>query len=102
MQDRKLNMFAKQEEYMALRQYIKLVSEASGGTGGRPVGQEGQLGGDLGQHGRTCGERCQFHGTETPHPGGVPQQVQRGGGKNRQCGQGETENGPHICPHRRS
>ena len=34
MQDRKLNMFAKQEEYMALRQYIKLVSEASGGTAG--------------------------------------------------------------------
>ena len=26
MQERKLNMFAKQEEYMALRQYIKLVS----------------------------------------------------------------------------
>lgn len=34
MQDRKLNMFAKQEEYMALRQYIKLVSEASDGTAG--------------------------------------------------------------------
>ena len=34
MQERKLNMFAKQEEYMALRQYIKLVSEASGGTAG--------------------------------------------------------------------
>lgn len=31
MQERKLNMFAKQEEYMALRQYIKLVSDASGG-----------------------------------------------------------------------
>lgn len=32
MQERKLNMFAKQEEYMALRQYIKLVSDASGGA----------------------------------------------------------------------
>lgn len=27
MQEKKLNMFAKQEEYMALRQYIRLVSE---------------------------------------------------------------------------
>ena len=34
MQERKLNMFAKQEEYMALRQYIKLVSDASGGAAG--------------------------------------------------------------------
>ena len=34
MQERKMNMFARQEEYMALRQYIKLVSEASGGTAG--------------------------------------------------------------------
>lgn len=34
MQERKLNMFAKQEEYMALRQYIKLVSDASGGADG--------------------------------------------------------------------
>ena len=34
MQERKLNMFAKQEEYMALRQYIKLVSDASGGAVG--------------------------------------------------------------------
>mgnify|MGYP000558130270 CR=1 FL=1 len=32
MQERKLNMFAKQEEYMALRQYIRLVSDASGGA----------------------------------------------------------------------
>ncbi len=32
MQERKLNMFAKQEEYMALRQYIKLVSGAQGGA----------------------------------------------------------------------
>ena len=34
MQERKLNMFAKQEEYMALRQYIRLVSDASGGAAG--------------------------------------------------------------------
>ena len=34
MQERKMNMFARQEEYMALRQYIRLVSEASGGTAG--------------------------------------------------------------------
>lgn len=34
MQERKLNMFAKQEEYMALRQYIKLVSDASDASGG--------------------------------------------------------------------
>ena len=34
MQERKLNMFAKQEEYMALRQYIKRVSDASGGAVG--------------------------------------------------------------------
>lgn len=32
MQEKKLNMFAKQEEYMALRQYIRLVSECSGGA----------------------------------------------------------------------
>ena len=29
-----MNMYARQEEYMALRQYIRLVSEASGGTAG--------------------------------------------------------------------
>ncbi len=34
MQERKLNMFAKQEEYMALRQYIRLVSGAEGGSAG--------------------------------------------------------------------
>ena len=34
MQERKLNMFAKQEEYMALRQYIRLVSNAEGGAAG--------------------------------------------------------------------
>ncbi len=34
MQERKLNMFAKQEEYMALRQYIRLVSDAEGGAAG--------------------------------------------------------------------
>ena len=34
MQERKLNMFAKQEEYMALRQYIRLVSDAPGGAAG--------------------------------------------------------------------
>ena len=34
MQERRLNMFAKQEEYMALRQYIRLVSDAEGGTAG--------------------------------------------------------------------
>ena len=31
MQEKKLNMFAKQEEYMALRQYIKLVGSGSQG-----------------------------------------------------------------------
>ena len=34
MQERRLNMFAKQEEYMALRQYIRLVSNAEGGAAG--------------------------------------------------------------------
>ncbi len=31
MQEKKLNMFAKQEEYMALRQYIKLVGSGRQG-----------------------------------------------------------------------
>ncbi len=34
MQEKRLNMFAKQEEYMALRQYIRLVSSAEGGAAG--------------------------------------------------------------------
>ena len=34
MQERKLNMFDMMEEYMALRQYIMLVSDASGGAAG--------------------------------------------------------------------
>ena len=32
MQEKKLNMFAKQEEYMALRQYVKLVESGRRGT----------------------------------------------------------------------
>ena len=32
MQEKKLNMFAKQEEYMALRQYVKLVESGRQGT----------------------------------------------------------------------
>ena len=32
MQEKKLNMFAKQEEYMALRQYVKLVESGKRGT----------------------------------------------------------------------
>lgn len=32
MQEKKTNMFAKQEEYMALRQYIKYVTASSGTT----------------------------------------------------------------------
>ncbi len=34
MQEKKTNMFAKQEEYMALRQYIKYITASSGGTAG--------------------------------------------------------------------
>ena len=32
MQEKKLNMFAKQEEYMALRQYVKIVESGRQGT----------------------------------------------------------------------
>lgn len=34
MQEKKLNLFARQEEYMALRQYIRLVSGAECGAAG--------------------------------------------------------------------